>query len=291
MAELCYITTCKGRLAHLQRALPRIAGQPGVSCVVVDYSCPDGAGDWVAANFPHVRVVRVEGENLFNRSRARNLGAAAADAPWLAFCDADVLIDAGFSAAVLPLLTPGHYFRPSPLTPQTFGVVLVERDAFEAAGGYDETFAGWGAEDTDFVETLAFDKLKPASFAGSLLDEIPHSNALRTRFQSLPDMWLQSQINSVYRGIKIDFRRLLGRHLTTDEKNAIYGEIGRVLLQTEKQDRFSPSWIRINLDAFDLPPSPLFDQGAVTRVERSVTYKVLPRRAAIERTTAEPAAE
>jgi glycosyltransferase involved in cell wall biosynthesis len=282
MAELCYITTCMGRLAHLRETLPRIAGQPGVECVVVDYACPDHAGDWVEATFPQVRVVRVEGETLFNRSRARNLGAAAAQTPWLGFFDADLRIDAGFSAAVLPLLKPGHYFRPAPVTDQTHGALIVSRSDFEAMGGYDETYAGWGSEDIDIVEALKFEGVKSANFPGALLDEIPHSNELRSKFQKVQDLWLQGQINSIYRGVKSDVRRLVDRRLTSAETASIYAEVARVLNETYQRDRFSPSWIRINLEAFKLPPSPVFDAGAITRVERSVTYKVTLRKAAVE---------
>jgi glycosyltransferase involved in cell wall biosynthesis len=274
MAEICCITTCMGRLEHLKQSLPRIANQPDVSVVVVDYSCPDGAGAWVEANFPQVRVVRVEGETVFSRSRARNIGAAAADAPWLAFVDADVLVDPGFSTTVRPLLKPGRFYRPHPTAPQTFGFVIVERSAFEAMGGYDETFVGWGSEDTDMLQMLEFERLQPTHFPGSLLDEIPHTNELRAKFQGGDDLWLRGQINSVYRGIKTDFRRLLNRRLTADERLSIYAEISRVLTQTDKMDRFAPSWIRINLDTFGLQPSPIFDQNAITQIERSVTYKV-----------------
>ncbi|MBM4221050.1 MAG: hypothetical protein FJ170_03775, partial [Gammaproteobacteria bacterium] len=74
---LSFITTCKGRLQHLMQTLPKMAAQPGTETIVVDYDCPDNSGDWVAANFPAVRVVRVKDQPIFVASRARNLGAAA----------------------------------------------------------------------------------------------------------------------------------------------------------------------------------------------------------------------
>ena len=60
------VTTCKGRLEHLKQSLPRMAAQAGAEVIVVDYDCPDGAGAWVAENFPAVRVVRVADAPLFN---------------------------------------------------------------------------------------------------------------------------------------------------------------------------------------------------------------------------------
>ena len=75
MQLLSYITTCKGRLSHLQQTLPRIADQPHVECIVVDYGCPERCGDWVEAHHPNVMVVRTGPTEGFNASRARNAGA------------------------------------------------------------------------------------------------------------------------------------------------------------------------------------------------------------------------
>ena len=47
MAEICIITTCMGRLAHLRQSLPSFTAQPDTSVVVVDYSCPERSGEWV----------------------------------------------------------------------------------------------------------------------------------------------------------------------------------------------------------------------------------------------------
>ena len=59
------VTTCMGRLDHLKESLPAMLAQPDSEVIVVDYSCPQGTGDYVAKHFPAARVVRVEGrENL-----------------------------------------------------------------------------------------------------------------------------------------------------------------------------------------------------------------------------------
>ena len=46
------VTTCKGRLEHLQRSLPSFAAQSGAEVVVVDYDCPDGTGIGLQRTFP-----------------------------------------------------------------------------------------------------------------------------------------------------------------------------------------------------------------------------------------------
>jgi GT2 family glycosyltransferase len=278
MAKLCYITTCKGRLEHLKQSLPSIAGQRGVSCIVVDYSCPEGAGDWVEAHFPQVRVVRVEGEPIFNRSRARNFGAAAADAPWLAFLDADVVLDPAFVGTVLTLLKRGYYYRPSPLFDQIAGEFIIHRDDFDAVGGFDEIYSGWGAEDIDMVDAMATVKVRPATFPSSLLTAIHHSNEMRLRFHENQDIWLQDQINNVYRHLKYDLRRMLGRSLSAPEARPIYAEVIRQLNQTAARDRFAPTFIRINLADFDIIHGDVVGDDRTTRIESSLLYKVQPRR-------------
>ena len=56
--RLSIVTCCKGRLEFLKRALPTFVAQSDSEVIVVDYDCPDGTKDWVAAHFPDVRVAR-----------------------------------------------------------------------------------------------------------------------------------------------------------------------------------------------------------------------------------------
>ena len=111
---LSIVTCCKGRLEHLKRALPTFVAQAESEVIVVDYDCPDRTGDWVAAHFPAVRVAKVAEAPIFNISRARNVGAGLARAPWLAFCDADNLLAPSFASEILARIVPGMYLRTLP---------------------------------------------------------------------------------------------------------------------------------------------------------------------------------
>ena len=75
LPRLSIVTSCKGRLKYLKQALPTFVAQTESEVVVVDYDCPEGTKEWVAANFSAVRLVNVTREPIFNASRARNLGA------------------------------------------------------------------------------------------------------------------------------------------------------------------------------------------------------------------------
>jgi hypothetical protein len=274
MADLCYITTCKGRLAHLKQTLPRVAGQPGLSCVVVDYSCPQGTAGWVEANFPQVRVVRVEGESGFNLSRARNLGAQAADAPWLGFFDADILLDPGFASVVAPQLVPGRFFRPHPVTIQTWGSIICHRDDFAAVGGYDEAYVGWGGEDDDLIAVLALAGRQAAGFPAALLSEIPHSDQERTLYFDIKDRRVQSRINQIYLQIKLDLARLMGRSPLLEERRAVYGEVQRVITQVENGNRLAPAVIEVNMPAALIGTPPQSGPAELSQLSRKLVYSL-----------------
>jgi len=162
MSDMTIVTACMGRLAYLRQSLGRMVAQPGCSCVVVDYSCPDGSGDWVAAHHPAVRVVRVPGQTRFSVPRARNAGLRAIETPWVCFCDADVVPESSFIDAVRPLLRPGSYYRPAPLDDTgLYGTFIALRADLERVGGYDEVYQGWGDEDVDLYRALEFVGLSP----------------------------------------------------------------------------------------------------------------------------------
>ncbi len=247
MTAFCYITTCKGRLAHLQQSLPRIAKQLGVACLVVDYSCPDLAADWVTSHVPDVKVVRVEGEPGFNVSRARNLGAQATDAEWLGFFDADTLLDENFAALVVPNLRPGYFYCSNALTRQTCGAVICRRDDFFAIGKYDENFDGWGGEDNDLITRLMLSGRQRGYFPASLLGEISHSDELRTRFHQIKDVRLQLLINTLYWRAKTDMMRLYGVVPSDNTLQTLFNEVRRTIVAGNRKS--TPVKLEINLPA------------------------------------------
>jgi glycosyltransferase involved in cell wall biosynthesis len=208
MARFAVVTTCKGRLEHVRRTLPTLTALADCAVVLVDYDCPDGVGAWVRQAHPEVKVVEVRERPLFNLSEARNLGAAAADAPWLLFLDADTLAAPDLTAQLSPLLEPGVFLQPDPRPPDLWGALAVSRADFDAVGGYDEVFEGWGAEDVDMVVRLQIAGRRHRSFPGALLAGLPHGDDQRTRFHAIRDRRLSVGVNSLYRMVKADLLRL-----------------------------------------------------------------------------------
>lgn len=238
MAELCLVTTCMGRLAALRQTLGPMLGQAGgPPVVVVDYSCPEGAGDWVEANHPAARLVRVPGRSRFNASAARNVGARHADADWIAFVDSDVVLDRGFVAAVRRLLAPGGFYRCRSDDPGLGGTFVCTRADFERVGGYDEVYPCWGEEDNDLFDAFEFVGLERRPFPAELLRHLPHDDAARTRFYPVTDKTLGHAINRVYRLVKWDTARLNRTLPPLELRRALYDRVAEKVTASVESGR------------------------------------------------------
>jgi len=215
-----------GRLWALRQTLGRMIEQPGCSCVVVDYACPDRAGDWVEKNFPGVRVVRRPGRSEFSRSDALNVGAGFADAPWLCFIDCDILLEPGFSAAFLPTIEEGCYYMDGSWAIGTGGTFSCSRAAFERVGGYDEVYRGWGEEDNDLYHALEFIGIKQKFFPDGMMHHLEHGDEQRALFQSV-DMDTSGEVNIIYRKLKWRAARMRGELLPFEARSALYDKVFR----------------------------------------------------------------
>lgn len=226
MPRLCFVTTCMGRLAHLQLTLGRVLAQRDSSCVVVDYSCPERCGEWVSANYHEVRVVRVPGKTKFNHSPAANAGSRAVNAPWVCFFDCDILFEFAFAETVLPLLQPGYYYCPHPIRDWALcGTFICSQEDFERIGGYDEVYKGWGERDFDVYSALEFVGVKRRTFSSSLLRHLPHGERSRVQFHDSKERHVVQSINRIYRFIKFDMMHVTGGLLRQETRDDLYEKV------------------------------------------------------------------
>jgi glycosyltransferase involved in cell wall biosynthesis len=231
MPDLCFITTCRGRLAMLKQSLPTFARQPGTSCIVVDYDCPEGTAVWVEENYPQVKVVRAGRQPRFELSRARNLGAAQADAPWLCFVDADICLADDFASTVLPLLEARHFFLAEPRGIESWGTCIAHRDDFNRIEGYDDVLQGWGTDDVDFYTRLRLTGVRQKTFPGQLLRPLNHDEQARVEHYEIKDQWLSASANRIYCRVKWDLIRMRQKNIPRDERQKLYDTLRRGALQ------------------------------------------------------------
>jgi glycosyltransferase involved in cell wall biosynthesis len=178
-----FVTTCKGRLHHLQQTLPLWVSQAPDQIVVVDYGCPQGTGDWVESTYPDVTVVRVADDETFSASRARNKGAAQVTAEWICFIDADVRTHPSLLPWLRAHVRDGCFYLWKNQSVTSFydvwGTFVCERRAHHWAGGYDEVIRGWGCEDADFYHRLQLAGVTRRYYPGQWIAPIQHDDTDR----------------------------------------------------------------------------------------------------------------
>lgn len=274
--KIAYITTCKGRLAHLAQTLPIVAMQANaeVEIIVVDYGCPDGTADWVGRNYPSVKVVSVTDDPLFNIAKARNHGAANTKAEWLAFFDADIMLKANFFKSVIPVLKHGFYHLAGRNDPNTWGSCIVERTAFTDIGGYDEAIDGYGGEDNDLYEMLAIQGVRRDWFPGDAVDPIRHSDDDRMQFYSNKNIDRAVRINHLYRLIKADIIRLGQRQLSLKERQQLRKQIADKLAQCAEVKEDVTSILRIAMPERELRTRPTLPINHRPKIQAYLSYEL-----------------
>lgn len=185
--KVSVIIPCKGRLNHLQRTLPDVLKQSfqDMEVIVVDYACPQETWRWVAGLVsPRVRceIAKVD-PSEWSLSAARNFGFKHSEGEVILFLDADTIINHEFVIQSFLTLKPGHFITGLVAPPWNgCGCMMVYREDFEAARGYNEALKSWGYEDMDMYGRLEKQGLTRLSFNPSLIVNIPHDDNLRNEF-------------------------------------------------------------------------------------------------------------
>ncbi len=273
--ELTYVTTCKGRLHHLKQTLPRVVAQGLEHIIVVDFDCPDGTARWVKENFPTVQVIKVENQPKFLHSRANNIGGHAANTRWIAFFDADALLDDQFFEKVNGTLKPGCYYIPNNANGNTWGSCIVEKSSFQAAGGYDEAVANWGGVDMAFYNLLNFIGITAAKYDGDLISAIPHDDHHRTQFTAEKSIEFALQMSMIYEQCKLDAMRVVGGLMPLEARVALRQAVHTALTNARDRNGKSRSF------SFQLPPfeqvRPRLGEKRSPVIGKTMTFEVFFR--------------
>jgi glycosyltransferase involved in cell wall biosynthesis len=271
-----FITTCKGRLAHLRESLPRCLAQPDAETIVVDYDCPDGTAAAVTREFPAARTVAIHDAPLLNIAHARNQGAAMAQGEWLIFLDADILIAPDFVARLEPIIRQGTIYRFGPSKGRvtgTNGSCIVHRADYAASGGYDEAMECYGGEDNDFYYRQELLGVPSERLDLSLIDAVvAHDDTARVRFTRYGSKIRHQRVNSAYLIVKGTLLRQLGpAGLTAAQCRTLYGLVRDVVDQThDKPDQ--PVHFTL-----ELPPDPGFMPMPAWNATRQIVFNLQPK--------------
>ena len=222
---LSFVVPCMGRLGRLRATLDSIGAQSRCTCYVVDYSCPEGAGDWVCANVPRAHVVRVPGRMRYHAAEARNRGAHATDEDAIVcFLDPGLVALHDLAGRLLAELPAnGFIVVRDPATNAATSIACHKGD-FVEAGGYDEVLLDPGEDHEDLAHRLRLCGLAERVLSIALISPAeapPHEWALG-------DGPTSAAIQAGYRRIKTAILEETGRHsLAKDTLRRIYRDVAR----------------------------------------------------------------
>jgi hypothetical protein len=194
--KISFYTTCMGRLHHLRLTMPanlRAAASYGnVEFVLLNYNSPDGLDDWVRSELAPqldagvVQYYKTTRPTKYDSSKAKNTAARLATGEIVCNLDADNWLGHGFAEHLAALFdAPRTIVRAKCPWGGVYGRIAVFRQDFLALGGHDESFRGYGFDDTDFINRARAAGFVDKRFAAKYALCLSHSNAERTEHMAI----------------------------------------------------------------------------------------------------------
>src|SRR5208282_5520984 len=198
---IAFVTTCKGRTAHLEKTLPKNladnADCEDLKFVVLDYGDPDGLAAYLKTNHAkdiatgRLVVYSFSHPGSFRMAHAKNMAHRAGileGADILVNVDADNFTGPGFASHVAEKFRqPNVFLGPGNLRGQgkrfrgCSGRIACTAQQFLKVGGYDERFETWSPDDMDFNFRLQRSGYDVQEIGRQFLQAIPHNDGLRFR--------------------------------------------------------------------------------------------------------------
>lgn len=217
-----FCTTCKGRLQHLEKTLPKNLAD-NASCanlkfVILDYGSQDGLAEYMKTKHKaeidsgRIAFYQYPGAGNFKMAHAKNMAHRCGlleGADILVNVDADSYTGAEFANHIAERFNePGIFLQAmwnrwitidgarkwmaespdgvleAPIPKGSNGRMAVSARAFLKAGGYNEKFETWGPDDKDFNIRLRRLGYEPKLIDRKFLNTILHND--KVRFKEYP---------------------------------------------------------------------------------------------------------
>lgn len=203
-SKITFCTAIKNRINHFKETFPQNISEnlaEGIDFLILDYNSNDGLQEWVFENYSTlmqcniVHYYRTDEPSEFSHSHSKNIAFKLADGDIVCNVDADNFIGPKFHKYLEEIFdSKANCFICS--TSRTFnslgknnwitgssdllGRIAIRKKDFLEVGGYDETFAGYGFEDSDLINRLEMKGLERVVLTDSkFLKVIKHNDSLR----------------------------------------------------------------------------------------------------------------
>jgi Sulfotransferase domain len=197
--KIAFCITCKDRLDHIRRTLPRnLADNPSALFVLLDYNSPDQLASYLqtehaaAIDAGQLVVYHFPAQWPFRMAHAKNMAhrlGMREGADVLVNLDADNFTGPNFAAYVAAQFVehgPNAFLwakmiqhGPERTARGISGRIVVTAEAFIKAGGYHEVFKTWSPDDKDFNARLRRLGYTPIEIDRQYLNCITHTEKMR----------------------------------------------------------------------------------------------------------------
>ena len=184
--KVAFCITCKGRLEHIKKTLPRNLADnrefPNAVFVLLDYNSNDGLEDYIQRTYQNELIsgrlvyYKYPHPENFRMAHAKNMAhrlGILEGGDILVNLDADNYTGVGFAEYIVNRIQLAaedgevafmrareNHFGPGEGTARRMrwgcaGRIVVTKEAFLNAGGYDECYKHWSPDDKDFTARLS----------------------------------------------------------------------------------------------------------------------------------------
>jgi hypothetical protein len=219
-ARVVFCTTCKNRLDHLAKTLPKnVSDNPSARTVLLDYNSQDGLEDWVKTYNGrrdllggNLVVYKFTEPSPFRMAHAKNLAhrlGILEGGEVLVNLDADNYAGHRFDLYLGEQFEAPDVFLWSRMVKGEMrrgisGRIAVTRDAFLLSGGYDEVFAKWGPDDKDFNVRLRRLGFEGKEIDPKFLEALTHNDKMR--FREYPEVRTLVKDGVYHEGFNLESR-------------------------------------------------------------------------------------
>lgn len=203
--KLTITTSCMNRNDMLIQTVPTWLSFPVKEIIIVDWNSTTPVIETLKENNitdPRIRIIRIDDQQYYRHSLARNLKVEMVETEWVLSVDADVKIYPSFFDNMFMLNGKTYYCLPlKGEMDSRFGTTMFRKKDYIDIGGCNTEMDGWGYEDLDLADRMIASGCHHLTFHKDCLFHIPHDDNRRIENCEVKNKW-QSNSNNMYLGSK-----------------------------------------------------------------------------------------